>query len=53
MYACYYDRLEIVKFLITLGVDKSVRCKKGRTALMIAALSGNVEIIPIVIQVTN
>ncbi|XP_014291588.1 ankyrin repeat and SAM domain-containing protein 3 [Halyomorpha halys] len=51
MYACYYDRLDIVKFLLRFGVDKSLRCRRGRTALMIAATSGNLEIIPLVLEI--
>ncbi|CAH1408199.1 unnamed protein product [Nezara viridula] len=50
MYACYYDRLEVVKFLLKFGVDKALTCGKGRTPLMIAATSGNVDIMPLVLQ---
>jgi len=43
--ACAHEQVDMVKLLISKGVNIEAKCKYGRTALFYAALSENMEII--------
>lgn len=50
MYACFYNRFEIVKYLIEHGVDINIQDKFGHTALIIACNWNYFEIAKLLIE---
>lgn len=53
MYACYYNKIDTVSLLVSHGADRAIQCKKGRNAMMIATINGNVDILKIVYKVNG
>ena len=50
MYACMYNNVQIVRFLIDQKVDTEVKSEQGTNGFIIACLENNMEVIKLLID---